>query len=143
MSLKLKAVDRIFERLGATYGRDFTGRWEGMDQNTIKSSWAHELSGFANSLPSIGWALENLPERAPNVIEFRGLCRRAPQAEQPLLESPKFDKAIAAMVTDGLRKTLADQPIAGRLDWAKKILDNPAGRTPTVVQMAKNAMGAA
>ena len=47
------------------------------------------------------------------------------------------------MVTDGLRKTLADQPIAGRLDWAKKILDNPAGRTPTVVQMAKNAMGAA
>ena len=143
MSLQLKAVDRIFDRLSATYGRDFTGRWEGLDQNTIKSSWAHELSGFANSLPSIGWALENLPERAPNVIEFRGLCRRAPQAEQPLLESPKFDKAIAAMVTDGLRKTLADQPIAGRLDWAKKILDNPAGRTPTVVQMAKNAMGAA
>ena len=46
MSLQLKAVDHIFDRLSATYGRDFTGRWEGLDQNAIKSSWAHELSGF-------------------------------------------------------------------------------------------------
>ena len=140
MSLQLKAVDRIFERLGATYGRDFTGRWDGMDQNTIKSSWAHELAGFSNSLTSIGWALENLPERAPNVIEFRAICRRAPEQVTPRLESPKVDPAIVKMVADGLRKTLADQPVVGRLDWAKKILDNPEGRTPTVIQMAKNAL---
>ena len=80
-----------------------------------------------------------MPERAPNVIEFRNLCRRAPEAPKPRLESQKADPAIVKMITDKL--TAAPVVSVGRLDWARAILANPKGRTPTVVQMAKNAMG--
>lgn len=139
MSLPLQAIDRLFLRLGATYGRDFTGRYEGTEVNAVKSSWAHELSGYGNRLEAIAWALENLPERAPNVIEFRNLCTKAPEQSAPMLDRPKADPAIVAMVVKGIKPV--DMP--GRLDWAKRILENPKGRTPTVIQMAKNAMGAA
>jgi hypothetical protein len=59
MSLPLKAIDRLFERLTATYGRDFTGRFDGVDQNELKALWAHELAGFADKLSMVAWALEN------------------------------------------------------------------------------------
>lgn len=142
MSLPLNAVDRLFDRLLATYGRDFSARWEGLDQGAVKSSWAHELAGFENHLKSIGWALENLPERAPNVIEFRNLCRRAPSTEPLRLESPKVDPVIAAQVLDGLRGSTPEP--AHRLDWARRIVEDvKAGmkRSPTVVKMAKDALG--
>ena len=80
MSLPIKAVDRIFLRLLATYGTEFSGRYAGVQDGDLKSMWAHELAGFASDLPSIAWALENLPERCPNAIAFRNLCRQAPRA---------------------------------------------------------------
>lgn len=140
MSLPLQAVERLFMRLGATYGRDFTGRYEGTDANAVKSSWAHELDH--TPLQSIAYALENLPERCPNVIEFRSLCRRAPVADAPALPEPKAnpDRVRAELAKLGHLRT-DDAPVAGRLDWAKNILANPKGRTPTVIQMAKNALG--
>ncbi|CAM8658364.1 hypothetical protein MCEMIEM13_01509 [Comamonadaceae bacterium] len=144
MSLPLNAIDRLFDRLLATYGRDFSARWEGLDQGAVKSSWAHELTGYEKNLKAIGWALENLPERAPNVIEFRNLCRRAPSLEPLRLESPKVDPVIAAQVLGGLRQS-APQP-ANRLDWARAIVaDVAAGmkRSPAVLKMAKDALGVA
>ncbi len=97
MSLPLQAVDRLFARLSATYGRDFASRYEGIDLNAVKSSWAHELAWYADNLQDIAWALENLPERCPNVIEFRSLCRRAPVPEVPrIAHSPAGKERIAA-----------------------------------------------
>ncbi len=93
MSLSLQAIDRLFARLNVTYGRDFMARWEGQDVMAVKSSWAHELAGFENHLHSIAWALENLPDRAPNIIEFRALCRKSPAADLPRLPEPKADLA--------------------------------------------------
>jgi len=119
MSLQLQVIERLFARLNATYGRDFMSRYEGQDANAVKSSWAHELDGFDKALSSIAWALENLPERAPNVIEFRALCRRAPAVDTPRLPEPVADKA---KVTSELAKL---QPIRARSsapigskDWA-------------------------
>ena len=55
MSLPLNAIDRLFDRLLATYGRDFSARWEGLDQGAVKSSWAHELAGYESRLkPHVG-----------------------------------------------------------------------------------------
>lgn len=142
MSLQLQVIDRLFDRLIATYGIDFKARYQGIDQNAVKSSWAYELSGFGDSLNSIAWALENLPERAPNVIEFRNLCRRAPESEKPKLEHPKADPAIVKMITEKL--ALAPAVQVGRLDWAKAIMRDHKGvlrRTPTVVAMARRALG--
>lgn len=139
----IEAIDRLFKRLGATYG----ARWDASLGQTplsdIKTVWAYELAPFEKQLNRIAWALENLPERCPNAIEFRNLCRQAPSPEAPALPLPKVNPEIAAKVIDGLK---ASNPTTGRMDaraWAKAILANPQGRTPTVIQMAKRAVGEA
>jgi hypothetical protein len=53
----------------------------------VKADWAHELSGYENAPESVAYALQNLPARAPTVLEFRAICRAAPQTKMPMLES--------------------------------------------------------
>jgi hypothetical protein len=124
VSLPLQAVDRLFERLSATYGRQFLNLYEGMDANAIKAVWAYELSGFGMRLAAIAWALENLPERAPNAIEFRNLARRAPEPEKPRLPEPKANpervRAELAKLQPLLTKPAPQQ--VDRLAWAKRIV---------------------
>lgn len=141
MSLSLKAIDRIFERLTMTYGRDFSSKWEGVDQNAVKSSWAHELSGFDKALHMIGWALENLPDKPPNVIQFRALCRLAPMAEAKQLEAPRADPERVKAELAKLSTFRAPGPkVLDCKQWARVILDAPKGRTPTVLKMARDAL---
>jgi hypothetical protein len=145
MSLSLKAIDRIFERLTMTYGRDFTSKWEGVDQNAVKSSWSHELSCFNGALHMIGWGLENLPEKPPNVIQFRTLCRQAPHAEAKALEVPKADPDRMRTELEKLSVFKVSTIRTGNRDWAHAILrrlEDGAKISPTVVQMAKKALGA-
>lgn len=125
MSLPLQAVDRLFERLTATYGRQFLNLYEGLDAAAIKTSWAHELSGFGHNLAAIAWALEHLPERAPNAIEFRNLCRKAPEPETPRLPEPPADPqrlraelAKLQPILDAALKANKDD----RLAWARRIV---------------------
>lgn len=145
MSLPLKAVDRLFERLLATYGRDFVARYEGLEQAAIKTVWAHELAGFAPHLQSIAWALENLPERCPNVIEFRNLCRQAPRDPEPQLPAPQADperlRAELAKLAEVRKAAVAP---AGAKDWAHRILARvEAGErvNRTVHRFAREALG--
>ena len=90
-------VDRIFERLIGLYGRDFKSKFsiivDGRDVGieAAKAAWAEEL-GFCQSHPEcIGWALKNLPENAPNAIQFKRLCQGAPRYE------PKIKNKQAAI----------------------------------------------
>ncbi|HQI75543.1 MAG TPA: shikimate kinase [Candidatus Latescibacteria bacterium] len=57
MSLPLSWIDRIFDKLMLVYGRDFTGRWEGLPLSSVKTDWAHELSGFDKHPEAIKHAL--------------------------------------------------------------------------------------
>lgn len=132
-------INKLFDRLSATYGRDFMGRWEGLDADAVKLSWAHELSGYNAALkPSpelvdnwvllqpIAWALENLPERAPNVIEFRALCRRAPAAEVLRLPEPAANPARMAEALEKLaplRKGVSAGALAGSKGWAHRLIE--------------------
>ena len=121
MSLQIKAIDRLFQRLNATYGADFMSRYKGTPESDLKTVWAHELSGFENHLNALAWALENLPERAPNVIEFRNLARRAPIQETPRLPEPKADIArvnaeLAKLAP--MKESLKNKLAASGLDWA-------------------------
>lgn len=147
MSLSLQAIDRLFARLNVTYGRDFMARWEGQDVMAVKSSWAHELAGFENHLHSIAWALENLPDRAPNIIEFRNLCRKAPAADVPRLPEPKADLARvnAELAKLGpLKAALQNKPAVGGLDWAYSLQkrDNAGERlNMTVRKFYRQALG--
>lgn len=78
-------VDRIFARLQGVYGREFTGQFSVIDNNgndigmeNAKLVWGQELGCFALNPDAISFALLNLPDRAPNAIKFKELCRLAP-----------------------------------------------------------------
>ena len=147
MALPIAWVDKIFEKLSLVYGRDFAGRWEGMDLAGVKDDWAHELSGLFTHPSAIAHALAHLPDRAPTVLEFRSICRKAPEAPTPRLE---YSPAGVERVTTELAKLEIVLPPRGSRvdpkDWARRILaDVAAGgkRSMTVVKMARDAVGAA
>lgn len=121
-------IDKLFARLQGVYGRDFTGQFStgmvnGVDAGleNAKQVWSDELGGFADHPEAIAYALANLPDRCPNSIGFRDLCRRAPRKAADALEhkpSPeelargleKLNEAKRAVVTQ--KRDL--------LDWARK-----------------------
>lgn len=124
MSLPLKAIDRLFERLQTTYGRQFSGMYDGIEPAAVKAMWAHELSGYANHLGALAYALENLPERVPNVIEFRNICRKAPSPEAQRIEAPRATpERIAAELAklEPVRNAAAVSGVDHKA-WAKRIL---------------------
>ena len=147
MSMPLQAVDRLFSRLTMTYGPAFTRTFEGLELNEVKSLWAHELAFYCTQdrMIDVAWALENLPERAPNIIEFRNLCRKAPARELPKLPEPKADlerlrKELARL---GEIKVKAMQTNFDNKDWARRILGNykAGGKVnPTTLRFAKEAL---
>jgi hypothetical protein len=145
MTLPIKAIDRLFERLGATYGAAWTRQWVDIPINDVKTAWAHELQGYSSNLQPIAWALENLPERCPNVIEFRNLCRHAPAPEVPRLPEPKIDperlKQELAKLSS-IRASVAPGLNDGR-DWARRIIGRlEAGEriNPATLKCAKDAL---
>jgi hypothetical protein len=147
MSMPLQAVDRLFSRLTMTYGPAFTRTFEGLELNEVKSLWSHELAFYCTQerMIDVAWALENLPERAPNIIEFRNLCRKAPARELPQLPEPKADperlrKELARL---GEIKVKAMQSNYDHKDWARRILGNykAGGKVnPTTLRFAKEAL---
>jgi hypothetical protein len=100
-------IDVVFTKLSLTYGRDFLGRWEGMDLLDVKNDWAHELGGFENNPSAIKYALQNLPAKAPTVIEFRHICQRAPEPmPAALLDRPKANPEVVRKSLEAARAAL-------------------------------------
>lgn len=125
MSLSVAAIDRLFQRLAATYGAAWDRAMGSSPINDVKAAWAHELSGFTGRLEALAWALENLPERCPNVIEFRNLARRAPEPETPRLPEPKADPERVREELAKLGPMLEQAKTEGTDDplvWARRIL---------------------
>lgn len=146
MSLQLRVTERLFDRLMATYGNEFLTKYGASDIGSVKSVWAHELAAFGNSLNRIAWALENLPERCPNVIEFKRLCQSAPSPEVQALPEPKADPArLAAELAklEPLREKIAATPRKDCKQWARDLLADPKRSTQIAVAMAKRALVAA
>lgn len=120
----MKAIDRLFHRLGATYGAAWDRSLGQTPVADAKTVWAHELSGFRTSLHRVAWALENLPERCPNPIEFKHLCRAAPAAEVEALPEPKADPARVAAELAKLGNIVNATKQAsphGMKDWAHRL----------------------
>jgi hypothetical protein len=123
MSLSNKAVDQLFARLSVAYGASWTRQWADVPIGDLKTSWAYELSSFSNRLDNIAWALDNLPERCPNVIQFRNLCNQMPAAVAPMLPMPKADPARMAAELAKLTevKKAAASSTVDHKAWAKRI----------------------
>ena len=115
----VEVVDRLFERLAGVYGAQWLRQWEGTPMGDVKSAWGHELQGYIGHLTAIAYALDNLPERCPNVIQFRNLCRAAPKPDVLRIDPPKADPAIVAQVLAGLTKPTRNQN--GMKEWAHRM----------------------
>lgn len=141
-----KAIDRLFERLNLTYGAQWARMWEGMPLNDVKSMWAYELQGFASRLEAIAWALENLPPKAPNAIEFKQLCRLAPLPPEKQLPAPKADpermrQELARL--GELRKSTSKGSSYDHKAWARSIIgryEAGAKINPTTLRFAREAL---
>ncbi len=149
MSLPSQTIDDLFDRLAATYGRQWFLLWDGVEAGAVKALWGHELAAFAGKRERcITWALENLPTRCPNAIEFKQLCRQAPSPDAPMLPLPKANPERMRAEFEKLAPTLTamQSSIEAKdcLAWARAILVDVRGgirRTPTVVAMARRALG--
>jgi hypothetical protein len=102
------------------YGRDFTGQFStgmvnGIDAGleNAKATWADELGSFIKWPEAIAYALEHLPERVPNCIKFKELCRMAPRPEPIKLEHKITEEQAAENrkkikeIIDGLGKHMS------------------------------------
>lgn len=120
-SLPEQWVEQIFARLRATYGSAVDHQWApspGADATAhalnLRAHWARELGAYANRGDAIAYALSHLPERPPNLVEFRNLCNRAPKPEQQALPQAKADPARRDAVLAGLKRPSVRSP----LQWA-------------------------
>lgn len=145
MSLPSAWTDKIFAKLSLAYGRDFIGRWEGIDIGDVKTDWSHELSGFDAHPEAIAYALANLPQKPPTVIEFRAIARRAPLPDAPRLEAPKADPAkVAAEIAKQTGLKAAFFPKDNSKEWAQIIVDRAAAGDrirPITLRFAREALG--
>jgi hypothetical protein len=118
MSLPASWVDRIFTRLTLVFGRDFMARYDGLEIDDVKAEWGEDLAGFQQAPDAIRYALENIPsDKPPTSLQFRDLCRRAPQYAPKALPAPPPDPTLA----QELRR--AFKPVTGMGDrsWAAKL----------------------
>lgn len=145
MSLPSAWTDKIFAKLSLAYGRDFIGRWEGIDLGDVKTDWSHELSGFDAHPEAIAYALANLPQKPPTVIEFRAIARRAPLPDAPRLEAPKADPAkVAAEIAKQADLKSAFAPKHNPKEWAQIIVGRAAAGErirPITLRFAREALG--
>jgi hypothetical protein len=97
MPMPASWIDKIFDKLTMVYGHQFIGRWSGLDLTKVKTDWAHELDGMEHHADAIAYALQNLDaEKPPTVLQFREVCRRAPEKQAPALPAPEINKEVAA-----------------------------------------------
>ena len=121
-------VERIWQAMRATYGATFDRQWEcpaGADPvehvRAMKAFWGRELSRYQQNPQAIRYGLENLPTFPPNLIEFRAICNRRPDAVQPMLPAPPADpERVKALMADVVGKLIERQAspaaeCAGRL----------------------------
>lgn len=142
-------VDRIFARLDGVYGGEFGrkfsrvvgGRDEGIE--AAKATWADELGGYADNPEAIAFALDvrNLPEKAPNLVQFLGICKTAPRKSVPQLMHTPTEKE---RTENRERIQAAAQAVkvgstAKFTGWWQIILANPKKYPAISVEFAKEA----
>ena len=129
-------VERIWSEMRATYGAAFDRQWECPASLTkpediegfygdIKAHWAKVLAGFSSNPKALRFALDNLPPHPPNLVEFRALCIRRPEPQQPQLPAPKADPEKVAKLVAGVKVPGVD-PKA----WAYRLRDKEAAGAP-------------
>lgn len=116
-------IELIFGKLQVRYGAAWLRQWDGVDMQLVKADWADELAGFASNLEPLRYALRNLPERCPNVAQFRAIANGCPLPQFQQLPAPVADPALVA--EELARQTEIRKAITPREDgkeWARRIV---------------------
>lgn len=145
-------VRKIFATMRATYGASFDRQWQcpaGTDPAEHAAEmighWARELRGYLQSPEALAYALDHLPSNPPNLIEFKALCRSAPQyADTKRLESPKTPPP--PHMVEAVAGIVAAKPDDPR-QWAHELKErerrDPKGLTAAQRWMWRQALGEA
>jgi hypothetical protein len=118
MKLKKVWIDRIFERLAGIYGLQFSAKFPNTEE--AKGVWATELGAYDSRPDAIQFALDNLPiDHAPNALEFREICRRAPRDEPKAVrdDTPSNPEKAAEFARKAERLMRDDRD---HLAWARR-----------------------
>lgn len=124
-SLPESWVEHIWATMRATYGAAFDRQWacpEGVEPaehvRQLKAVWGRELARFQQSKASLSYGLENLPERPPNLIEFKAICGRMPHSDALALPSPPASEAHVRRVLNGLDLKINRGSVRPAKAWA-------------------------
>lgn len=89
-----RMVSLIFSKCGLIYGREFSGRWEGINEDEVRADWKRELGAVLDKPQAVMHALTHLPDdKPPTVLQFRKLCINRPIAFVPALPAPDVTPA--------------------------------------------------
>lgn len=141
----MKIIDAIFDKLAVRYGADWLRQWDGADMAFVKADWAEELSGYAQNLEPLRYALRHLPERCPNVGQLKKIANTCPPPVFKALPAPKANEAVvSAQVAKQLELKQALAPKADEKGWARAIVSrSEAGEKilPYTLSCARHALG--
>lgn len=100
-------VEKIFQKLTLTFGRDFTSRWEGIPLEEVKADWAHELARLQDTPNAIAYGLAHIVKgKPPTAHDFRAACLLY-NAPMVALESPPANPDLVAKELAKLAKPVA------------------------------------
>lgn len=138
-------IEAIFTKMQVRYGATWLRQWEGLDMNLVKSDWGSELSGFAQNLEPLRHALRNLPDRCPNVSQFRAIANSCPLPAFKQLEAPRAsEKVVAEQIAKQTELKAAMAPRNDPKAWAKSLVNRAeAGECirPIALLFARQALG--
>jgi len=117
-----RGIDRLFEKLAIRYGSAFLDQWKGVPLEDVKADWVEELRAFAHAPEVFAWALDHLPERAPNVTVFKALCRQAPRKPAPALPAPPVNPERAREAFAAVAEALRPKEHADPKQWARDLI---------------------
>lgn len=144
MPLPARWVDHLFGRLTVRYGAAFMRQWpDNTDTAIIRADWADVLDGTSGT--AIEYALRYLPERPVNAVQFRDICRRAPQPAQLALPAPTelAQPHRVAEIMARLRTAAADRVSPADKCAANilRLVANAGGRASIAQRQQLEAMG--
>lgn len=136
-------VELLWDSLINAYGSRFLLQYAGIENlEPVKADWGSRMSGVR--VGAVRWALDNLPERPPNAIEFRNLCRQynppniaalpAPVKPRPIESLPEAVRAAMARIHEPLPDTGEPQQVVE----ARRYVARFGGRTGLTHSQSQN-----
>ena len=75
MPMDIRVIKIIFKKMKLTYGKAFIDQYRDVQIQEVMQNWAKDLAGVRPH--EIAYGLERLPDKLPDVRQFRDVCRMA------------------------------------------------------------------